>query len=441
MPVVHISELSWGGEGIGRIEGKVVFVPQALPGEDAEIEIVQSKKDYSRAKLKRILDPSPDRVEPPCPVYQDCGGCQLQHLNYRKQVMEKERLFKKALGHAFPGRDVFLYPALQSPKDYGYRHRLQIKTAWTKKKLGLGFFKPKSHELVSIDRCLLANKEANDLINPLRNRLQALGKWDWTPDIELQVFEDPPGGGVVFSSSPRSGLSGMEKINKGISDLKFNYILFQEPKQLNHWDGTPFSPEEESPEFVLPAAVTGLPQDIRLTAFPKVFTQVNLGANLLLLARLLQMDIIHSGDRILDCFCGLGNFTLPVSLMSKEVIGLESLPLAVANARLNQKRNKIINCSFVQDRADSAFRKPGFSQNAVSLAILDPPRTGVKELIPLLDFKELNGLLYISCNPSTLLRDLSLLTTRGWVVEWIQPIDFFPQTYHLESATFLRKKN
>jgi 23S rRNA (uracil1939-C5)-methyltransferase len=441
MPVIHISELSWGGEGIGRIDGKVVFVPQALPGEDAEIEIIQSKKDYSRGKIKRMLAPSPDRVEPPCPVYQDCGGCQLQHLSYPKQVQEKERLFKKALHHALRGRDVFVFPSLNSPKKYGYRHRLLIKTAWSKKKLSLGFFKPKSHELVSIDRCLLANESVNALINPLRDTIQALGKYNFSPEIELQVFEDPTRGGVVFSSSSPLNLFGRKKIIKDLCGLGLNYLLFQAPKSLMHGDGTLFSPEKESPEFILPAATTGLPQDIRLTAFPKVFTQINLDTNLLLLARLLQMDLFRASDRILDCFCGLGNFSLPASFKAKEVIGLESLPLAVANARWNQNKNEILNCSFIQAKADSAFRQTGFPQNPVSLMILDPPRTGVKELIPLLNFKDLDRLLYVSCNPSTLFRDLNLFIVRGWAVEWSQTVDFFPQTFHLESVTLLRKNH
>jgi 23S rRNA (uracil1939-C5)-methyltransferase len=440
MPVVHISDLSWGGEGIGRIEGKVVFVPQALPGEDVEITLVQSKKDYGQGRLLRVLAPSPHRIAPLCSYYQACGGCQLQHLDPDKQVEEKERLFIKGLRHALPNREFLLHPILRSPQGFGYRHRLLLKTGWTNKTFTLGFFKPKSHQRVPITRCLLANQSVNGWLDVLREGIQALGYQDWAPDIELQVFEEPPYGGVVFSSSPNLDPVRKKKIAGVFTSLfQSPYILFQEFDQLVSGDGRPFVPEEEGPVFLLPTTETGLPRDIRLAAFPKVFTQVNLAANRRLIGRLFQSGLFTSRDRVLDCHCGLGNFTLPAALITEEVMGLESFPWAVANARWNQKSNQILNCSFIQGRADSAFRKARLGRSPFSLAIMDPPRTGIKELVPLLDSSGISRMLYISCNPSTLFRDLALLTERDWTIEWSQPVDFFPQTYHLESLTFLRK--
>ena len=136
MVEVKISNLSWGGEGLGRIEGKVVFVPYTLPGELVEIEVVQSKKNYSQGKLIRILEPSPDRVEPACSYYQECGGCQLQHLATDKQVREKEKLFKQTLGHVLRSQEIPVLPPLTSPLAYGYRHRLHLKTAWKNNRSG-----------------------------------------------------------------------------------------------------------------------------------------------------------------------------------------------------------------------------------------------------------------------------------------------------------------
>ncbi|HMK66303.1 MAG TPA: class I SAM-dependent RNA methyltransferase [Thermodesulfobacteriota bacterium] len=439
MAIVKISELSWGGQGISRIEGKVVFVSQALPGETVEIEIIQSKKDYSLGKLLHILDPSPDRIAPPCPVYQECGGCQLQHLGYQNQVIEKERLFKKALVHALPGEDIQVYPSLPSPKPYGYRHRLFLKSGWSAKKTIVGFYKPKSHQVVNVEGCLLANKAINHLLNPIKEQIRLTNNPQWTPEIELQIFENPHRGGVIFSSPVRINRGEKKMITANLGSLGLDYVLFKTKDQLLCWDDTPFAPGEEAPEFLLPAAISGLPRDIRLTVFPDVFTQVNLEANLLLISRLFELDLFHDEDRILDAYCGLGNFSLPLCLKAKEVLGLESLPGAVANARWNQSKNKILNCFFIQAKVDAALKQPKFPPNPVSLAVLDPPRTGVKDIIPLLDLKGLKGLLYISCNPSTLFRDLILLKDRGWRVEWSQPVDFFPQTYHLESVTFLKR--
>lgn len=129
MDEVRISNLSWGGAGLGRIEGKVIFVPQTLPGEVVQVELLHSKKNYGQGKLIRILEPSPDRIEPACSFYQECGGCQLQHLAPDKQVQEKERLFRQVLDHGLNTKETLVYPTLISPSTYGYRHRLRLKTA------------------------------------------------------------------------------------------------------------------------------------------------------------------------------------------------------------------------------------------------------------------------------------------------------------------------
>ena len=211
MPIVSISDLSWGGEGIGRIEGKVVFIPYGLPGEIVEVEVVRSKKNFSLGKLIRILEPSPDRVEPLCSFYRDCGGCQLQHQAFHRQIQEKERLFNQALNHALKPKEILVYPALQSPDGFGYRHRLQLKTAWENHRFNLGFFRTKSHRVVSIDRCLLANKATNAVLKLLREKMESLRFKDWSPEIELQIFENPQKGGIVFNSPFRNPLARKAK--------------------------------------------------------------------------------------------------------------------------------------------------------------------------------------------------------------------------------------
>lgn len=440
MPIVHISELTWGGEGLGRMEGKVVFVPYSLPGEDIEIEVTYSKKNYCRGRIVRILAPSPDRIDPPCSFYQECGGCQLQHLASHNQIQAKERLFKKALAHTLPSQEIFIYPTLRSPQAYGYRHRLQLKTAWIKNKFCLGFFKPKSHDLVNIDHCLLANDPVNEILSLLAQKIQDLRVNHWTPDIELQVFENPHKGGMVFSSPTRINHSERKRISKALyAFFNLNSTLFQELNGFPLVGEPPFSPEKDSLEFILPASETGLPKEIRLASFPRVFTQVNLEVNRLLITWLLNRNLFNRQDIVLDLYCGFGNFTLPLALKVKEVIGIESFPWAIVNARWNRKINEISNCSFIQANAEEGLRRLKLPENLISLAIMDPPRTGAKEIIPLLNRWNMKTILYISCNPMTLLRDLSLFQENGWIAEWCQPVDFFPQTFHLETITCLRK--
>jgi 23S rRNA (uracil1939-C5)-methyltransferase len=440
MPIIKISELSWGGEGLGRLEGKVVFVPYTLPGEVVEVEVVHSKKTYCQGKLIRLLASSPDRIDPPCSFYQKCGGCQLQHLSPHRQVQEKERLFRQALNHALKSKENLIKPTLTSPRDFGYRHRLRLKTVWENDRFILGFFRPQSHKVVPIDHCLLANEAVNQVLAVLQETLQSLHYKEWAPVIELQLFGNPSQGGLVFSSLKGISRSQKKRVTKELlSAFQLDYIFFQESNQITFKGEHPFSMGKDSPGFMLPASETGLGQDIALTCFPGVFTQINLELNRQLIGGLLNMNLFDSQDTLLDLFSGLGNFSLPMALKVQEVIGLETFPLAVENARWNQKNNQIANCTFVQAKAHEGIQQLRIQNKPITQVILDPPRTGAREVIPWLDTWDLRGILYISCNPMTLFRDLSQFIDKGWKVEWSQPIDFFPQTFHLESVTLLSK--
>ncbi len=439
MPVVTISDLSWGGEGIGRIEGKVVFIPYGLPGEIVEVELVRSKKNFSQGRLIRILEPSPDRIEPLCTFYQACGGCQLQHLASPRQIQEKEKLFKQALKHALRPEEILVHPTLPSPAEFGYRHRLQLKTAWKNNRFNLGFFRPKSHRVVPIDRCLLANKGTNAVLGPLREKMQALRFEGWTPDIELQVFENPHKGGIVFNSPYQIAPPRQERVIKELLEIPgLNFIVFRDSGPLLE-SGSHLFQKKDYPEFFLPVGQTGLSKDIRLCCFPGVFTQINLELNRRLISRLVGLKLFDPQDTVLDLYCGLGNFSLPLAIGVEEVIGLEVFPQAVANAQWNQAINQISNCTFIKAKAEDGVRHLKTLSKPVSWVILDPPRTGAQELIPMLETWDLKGILYISCNPMTLFRDLTHLISKEWKVQWSQPVDFFPQTFHLESVTLLIK--
>jgi 23S rRNA (uracil1939-C5)-methyltransferase len=440
MNTVQITDLAWGGQGLGRIGGKVVFVPFSLPGEVVEIELISSKKNFSQGRLLRVLEPSANRIEAPCALYQACGGCQLQHLSPLKQIQEKERLFKQNLNHSLQGMEIPIKPVLSSSLAFGYRHRLHLKSAWEKKRFNVGLFRADSHEVVPITRCLLANEAVNQVLTGLQETIQNFQFTDWTPEIELQFFGNPVKGGLVFFS--RRGLTSdrMKRITREIrKSFRLDYILFQDPNEPMWKSAAPFSAEEDSPEFDLPASETGLPHDLFLSCFPRVFSQINLTLNQRLIMELIKMNLFDRQDRILDLYCGLGNFSLPLSLLVEEVIGLEISPLAVENARWNQRRNQITNCTFWGVKAEEGLPKIGKRGKPISKIFLDPPRSGAREAIPWLDTRALDGILYLSCNPMTLFRDLKSLVERGWKVEWTQAVDFFPQTYHLESLTCLSR--
>ncbi len=348
------------------------------------------------------------------PFIGNAGAVSFSTWPLLKQVQEKERLFKQALDHALNTKETLVYPALISPSTYGYRHRLHLKTAWKNNRFTLGFFRPKSHDLVPIDHCLLANQEVNEVLGILQEKIPDLKQTQWTPEIELQGFDRPRRRGIVFSSPKKLSRSQQKRITEGLfSDLKLNYLLFHESSHFPLVGENPFTLEKDSLEFTFPALDTGLGQDIRLTCFPLVFTQVNQELNGRLIAQLLSRNLFDERDIILDLYCGLGNFTLPASLKVKEIIGLEGFPLAVANARLNQKINQIFNCTFIQAKVEKGIHQSNLRNLPISMVILDPPRTGAREIIPFLDVWNLKGILYISCDPMTLVRDLAQLTGTG----------------------------
>ena len=201
----------------------------------------------------------------------------------------------------------------------------------------------------------------------------------------------------------------------------------------------PFSPDRHGQRVVLPAGTTLLDRDVELTFFPQVFSQVNLAQNLRLIAFLLSQPCWGPQVTCLDLFCGQGNFSIPLAFKTREVIGVESLAPAVENARFNQRRNQIGNCIFHQASAQSALNQLLRGESRFNVVFMDPPRTGALEILEQIDLLALQGLYYLSCDPMTLFRDLAFLIQKGWRLGWTMPLDFFPQTYHLESLTFLSR--
>lgn len=443
MPEVLITGLSSTGEGMGRVGGKVVFLPFTLPGERVGWELTESKKNYNRGHLQKIFNPSPDRIVPLCPYFGDCGGCQLQHLALVNQIKEKEKLFREGLFHALKTDDFPIYPPLISPEGFGYRHHLQLKTAITGPVRILGFFAPKSHQVIGIERCLLANNGVNRVLGPLKEVLQYLPEGVEAPEIELEVYESSGKGGMVFTFTRmiRPGLR--QVLTKALLALPgITYVLFREKDSIHLVGDHPFNPRTDSPEYFVPALGHPFAAPLRLISFPLVFTQANLSLNRCLIERLKELDLFKEEDRVVDFYSGQGNLSLPLAGLVRQVIGIESFPPAVENAKWNKKVNGISNSIFLEGRAEQAGSLLKTYRKDLRWIILDPPRSGAKELISLLESRLLNpeGILYLSCNPQTLFRDLSRLKAQGWKVQWSQAIDFFPQTFHLESLTLLKRE-
>ena len=386
---VEIESLTNMGQGVGRDNGWVVMTSFALPGEHALVRIFRNNKSYSEADLVQILRPSPDRIDPVCPVFQKCGGCQYQHFRYESQLEWKTRQVKELLWHMARIESEVL-PAIPSPKTYGYRSKLTPHFPKPKagKPIAIGFLKQGTRsKYIEIEQCPLISEAMNQQLKTLRERTQRLQ--------ETKSFK------------------------KGAT------LLLRE-----HMDGIATDPKEIICErvgnitFSFPAGEFFQNNPSILERFTSYVGQ-----------RASQGNTSH----LIDAYCGSGLFSLTSAHLFESVIGIEVSELSVQYASINASINNIENATFVLGDAASLFSQINSNGNR-SAVVIDPPRKGasVEFLHQLLDFQPAR-IVYVSCNPATQMRDLNTLTQGGYAIEEIQPFDLFPQTKHLECVITLAK--
>jgi 23S rRNA (uracil1939-C5)-methyltransferase len=440
MTVLRIDTLTPQAEGLGRLAGRVVFVPGALAGETVEVELIEEKKNYSRARLVRVLESSPDRIAPPCPHFGLCGGCHLQHLPPEAQDRFKTDGFRTALAHALKLPDPPLAPLLAAPHRWRYRQRLRLKLGSSGRRRVLGFYQGRSHRIIPIARCLLAEQEVNDVLDFLRPVLARLPALPLPADLEVRLLGENRGAVVVISGLASIARDQTAAWARALGEgERIRAVFFQNQAYGPLTGPEVFSPERHSSTYRVPLGEAGEGREIALTVFPQVFSQVNLSQNRRLIALLEKMPMISSRDRIWDLYCGQGNFSIPLSFGAAEVLGIETFSPAVENARWNQQNNPECRCRFIQGTAREGLSRLLRSGEHPDWVLLDPPRSGAEAVIPLLAKLKARGIFYVSCEPMTLFRDLARFLNEGWRLEWTRPLDFFPQTCHLESLSLLSR--
>jgi tRNA/tmRNA/rRNA uracil-C5-methylase (TrmA/RlmC/RlmD family) len=363
-----IEDLAFGGEGVARHEGRVIFVPWVIPGEVVEAEIIEEKKRFARARLRRVIEPSPDRVEPRCAYYGVCGGCQYQHLAYAAQLRVKQ----KQIADLFERVGGFSQAAVASiepcPQPYGYRNRLMLRSQWNQPsdRLDIGFLRLDSRLLVDIEQCAIAEPALNAQIEQLRSA--------------------PP---------VRGGLKTVLRV------------------AAEGWD-VPRDSFFQTNFFLLPRLLEAARTELRAT-----------GARFLI-----------------DAYCGVGFFGIELAALVQQVVGVEIDRLAVRAARRNAAQREVQNVEWIWGRTEehlgALLERFAPAQTAL---LLDPPRTGCPA--PALEQLRASGVahvLYVSCHPATLARDLKLLCADGvFELVRVRPFDMFPQTQHAECIAVVRR--
>jgi len=413
--ILKIDSLSYGPYGIGRRDREVVLVPLTAPGDEAEVHIVEKRGNYALGELSRLIKPSPQRQEPPCPYFGKCGGCPWQHIQYDAQLAAKQKSLEDALRRIGKLSGFELLPILRPPQEYHYRHRIRLHPDDQKR---LGFHRSFSHELIEIDACLIAHSRVDRYLSYAREWIRALRTA--LRHIEIVAGEKDQKAVLVGHAKgkffPEDDAMSSRFLERN-SDIQGLILAGRGWRRCWGQGKVPMTFED----------------GIRTEIDGDVFTQVNREANRQLIRELLQWGAFHKEDRVLELYSGAGNFTLPVARRCREVVAVEVDPRSVENGERNGQFNGLENIRWLRSdvsRAVTELRKKGemFSQ-----IVLDPPRSGAKRLEEDLASFEATKILYVSCNPPTLARDLAQLAKKGYRLARVLPVDLFPHTFHVEA--------
>ena len=423
---VRIHDLDPKGRGAGRADGKTTFVHGALPGEEVVCRRVKRRRSFDEAMVQEVVEPSPDRVEPGCRFYARCGGCSLQHLSYEAQLRHKQRTLLAALataGNVSP-REV-MPPLAGSPWRYRRKARLGVRYVAGRYGALAGFRERVPNRIADVTDCEVLAEPLGPLVMPLRELLGALQARARIPQVEVAAGE----GSAVL-------------VVRHLDPLSVDDREAIEAFAARHGVGVwlqPGGPDTARP-FVHPTSDLhySLDDAIRLSFSPLDFIQVNAEVNRALVRRVVSMLAPAAGERVLDAFCGLGNFSLPLAARGAAVTGLEAGAEMVERARANAARNALPASFHRADLGDEAVVRDWLGRGWDKL-LIDPPRSGAEVLVEHVHLARPSRIVYVSCNPDTLARDAArLVHAHGYHLTRTGLVDMFPHTSHIESVTEFR---
>ncbi len=417
---LEITALSYGPYGIGRINGQVVMIPRTVPGDRVKVRIRAPRKHYSIGEMVELLETSSHRRSPPCPHARECGGCPWQQVDYESQLQAKQRSVDDALKRIGKIEAFELRPIIPSPAEFHYRRRLRFQCDPERR---LGFFRAFSHDLVEIRSCPIGEEPTNSLIPALRSWLQRL---QTLPDQVEIVAGDQAGELVVVFFGPEPFTA--------VDDATCRSLLEEEPRlcgivargrERRTWGQT---------------RLTVMAEDgINLFVEADVFIQVNRAGNTAVVRELVAAGGFSTSDRVLELYSGAGNFTLPLAKRAGQIVAVEGHRASIECGKRSAQLNAFANIRWIAADVPAAAAKLRQKGETFSKIVLDPPRTGAKGLERELAAFGAERILYVSCNPATLARDVSALARHGYKLRMVQPIDLFPQTYHVETLAVLTR--
>jgi 23S rRNA (uracil1939-C5)-methyltransferase len=437
----QILDLTHDGRGVARRpaapgeSGKAVFVAGALPGERVMAEQTAKNRHFDEARTLEVLQASPDRVAPRCAHFGTCGGCVLQHLNEDKQIHAKQRVLMENLeriGHVAPGS--VLAPLVDASWGYRRKGRFSVRRVDKKDKTLVGFREQDPRFVADLSECHTVIPEIGGRITALAALVDGLDARADIPQIEFIAGDATAEfSGIALVFRHLKPLGDADRAALVAFGQQHSFAIFLQPGGVDSVH--PLWPEAPALAFVLPL------WNVELAFRPLDFIQVNAGLNQKMIARTFELLDPQPRDRVLDLFCGLGNFTLPMARLVGEVVGVEGDAGLVARARENAQRNGLANAQFhaadlTQDQRGTGWMRQGFDK-----LLLDPPRSGAIEVLQQLPLKQFNRIVYVSCHPGSLARDAGFLVNeQGYELKAAGVMDMFPHTAHVESIALFEKR-
>ncbi|MEO5622776.1 MAG: 23S rRNA (uracil(1939)-C(5))-methyltransferase RlmD [Dokdonella sp.] len=424
-----ITDFTHDGRGVARIDGKAVFVAGALPGERARIRITKRSRSFDEAKIEQLLTRSPDRVEPRCVHFGTCSGCTLQHLPPAAQIAAKQRVLAdnfERIGKVTPR--CWLDPL--GDEAWGYRRKGRLSVKWVEKKgkVLVGFREDNPRFVADLSVC-------HTLLPQVGERLVALGELIGGLEAKTSIAQIEIAAGdetVALTFRNLQPLSAQDRATLMAFGKAHDLAILLQPGGPD--SVTPLWPDTISLSFRIPES------DIDIAFEPLDFIQVNAGMNRRMIARTLDLLDLQPTDSVLDLFCGLGNFTLPIARRAGNVVGVEGEAALVARSRANAASNGIDNAEFFAADLATDQTAATWAQRQYDKLLLDPPRSGAAAVLDYLPRKGTNRIVYVSCHPGSLARDAGILVQKhGFCLAAAGVMDMFPHTAHVESIALFER--
>lgn len=443
-----IKRLGINGEGVGFFKRKIVFVPGALPGEEVVVEVTKVHDKFTEAKIKNIREKSPDRVKPPCPVYEICGGCQLQHLSYSGQLREKRDIVMQAFERYYrgePTEDLEIRQTIGMEDPWHYRNKSQFQVGLDdKQKIIAGLYGLNSHKLINLDNCMIQHRTTSHVTNTVKQILQ---------DLNLSIYNEKKHKGLIRTIVTRVGFKTGEVQVVLITtekDIPRKNLLIEEiTKRLPEVKSIIQNINGEKTSLIFGEKTIHLHGreviqetlgDLSFELSARAFFQLNPVQTVKLYDEVKKAAALTGKEKLVDAYCGVGTIGLWLARDAGEIRGMDVIKESIEDAKKNAKKHGFTNTLYVTGKAEEwlpKWVKEGWKPDVL---IVDPPRTGcdAKLLETILKVKP-KKVIYVSCNPSTLAKDLDRLA-KTYKIEYIQPVDMFPHTAHVECVSQMTLK-